>query len=139
MREQESDQSLGQTSQTEQEHSAFGADFPVPYEPQQRTFGKGAARANPQAQPMYPQMRARLRVNALSLTALLVATLGFSLAVAGIVISALVLQAAQGQENRLALGGIGLAGSIVVLLVCVAIFVITVVALALRARRRHFP
>ncbi len=137
MREQEPEQqqAFGQAWQTDQEHRAFGADYPVRYEPEQRAPGEGRAGADAQAQPISPQVGRRVRrVSALGLTAILVAAIGFFLAVAGIVVSALVLQSARGQENRLALGGIGLAGSIAVLLLCVAIFVVAVVALTLRAR-----
>lgn len=133
--EPEQEQAFGQTWQTDQEHRAFGAEYPVRYEPGQQTAGGGSAGASAQAQPISSQMRRAPRVNALGLTAIIVAAIGFFLAVAGIVISALVLQSAHGQESRLALGGIGLGGSIAVLLVCVALFVVAVVALALRARR----
>jgi ferric-dicitrate binding protein FerR (iron transport regulator) len=133
--EPEQEQAFGQTWQTDQEHRAFGAEYPARYEPDQQAVGDGSARASAQDQPISVQMRRVPRVNALGLTTIIVAAIGFFLAVAGIVVSALVLQSARGQESRLALGGIGLGGSIVVLLVCVALFVIAVVALALRARR----
>src|SRR5258708_28412988 len=55
--------------------------------------------------------------------------------VAGIVGSAIVLKYAHGQQEILAGGVIGLVSSIIVLLVCVAIFVIAVVALAIRTGR----
>ena len=70
------------------------------------------------------------------LAVIILSSVGFFLAVAGIVGSAIVLKFANGQQGVLAGGGIGLASSIIVLLICVAIFVTAVVALAIRTSRR---
>src|SRR6266436_2443068 len=66
---------------------------------------------------------------------IILSSIGFFFTVAGIVGSAIVLKYAHGQQEILAGGVIGLVSSIVVLLVCVAIFVIAVVALAIRTGR----
>jgi len=58
----------------------------------------------------------------------------FFLAVAGIVGSSIVLEYVNGQEAILAGGVIGLVSSILGVLVCIGIFVIAVVTLALRVR-----
>jgi hypothetical protein len=72
------------------------------------------------------------------LAASVIASVGFVFTVAGIIGAALALQAAKGQAEALAGGGLGLVGSIGALLACVAIFVICIVTLAVPARRRHW-
>lgn len=89
---------------------------------------------SPEQQPA--QAERRRRGAALSLLAMsILAGVGFSFAVAGIIGAALALQAAKGQAEALAGGGLGLVGSIGALLVCVTIFVLCVVTVALPARR----
>ena len=122
MQEPEQQQPYGREWQSSQVHNEYCADYTGRYEPEQQ-------------QKIYPQDKRSSRGKALGILAIVLASLGFFIAVAGIVISAIVLKYANGQEDRLIGGVIGLVGSIVVLLVCVAIFVIAVIALAIRARR----
>lgn len=90
-------------------------------------------------QLMPAQEERRRRGVALSLLAMSVlASVGFLFTVAGIIGAALALQAAKGQVEALAGGGLGLVGSIGALLACVAIFVICIVTLAVSARRGHW-
>jgi hypothetical protein len=90
---------------------------------------------NPPEQ-QHAQEERRWRGATISLFAVSIqAAIGFLFAVAGIIGAALALQAAKGQAEVLAGGGLGLVGSIGALLVCVAIFVQCVVTVALSARR----
>ena len=123
MQEPEQWQSSGQQGEASQEYGEYRADYPGSYE-----LG--------QQQKIYPQEERGMRGTALVLLAVIIlSSVGFFLTVAGIVGSAIVLKFANGQQAVLAGGGIGLASSIIVMLVCVAIFVIGVVALAVQARR----
>lgn len=87
-------------------------------------------------QLMLAQEERRRRGAAISLLAMSVlASVGFLFTVAGIIGAALALQAAKGQVEALAGGGLGLVGSIGALLACMAIFIICIVTLAVSARR----
>ena len=124
MEEPEQWQPSGQEWQANQEYGQYRADYPGRYESEQ------------QQQKIYPHEERGMRGIALVLLAVIIlSSVGFFLTVAGIVGSAIVLKFANGQQAVLAGGGIGLASSIIVMLVCVAIFVIGVVALAVQARR----
>jgi len=125
MQEPEQRQSSGQQWQASQEYSEYRTEYPGRYESEQQ-------------QKIYPRDQRRLGTT-LGIVAIILSSIGFVLTVAGIVVSALVLKYANGQQTWLAGGAIGLAASIVGLLVCVAIFVIAVVALALRTRRSRRP
>lgn len=107
--------------QASQEYSGYRADYPGGYEPEQQ-------------QKVYPQEERRLGGTVLAIFAIILSSLGFFLTVAGIVGSAIVLKYAHGQQEVLAGGVLGLVSSILVMLLCIAIFVIAVVTLALRAR-----
>jgi len=123
MQEPEQWQPSEQEGQASQEYGQYRADYPGRYESEQQ-------------QKIYPQEARGMQGTALVLLAMIIlSSVGFFLAVAGIVGSAIVLRYANGQQAVLAGGGIGLASSIIVLLVCVAIFVIGVVALAIRTGR----
>jgi len=88
-----------------------------------------------QEQKIYPQKSRWLDGTALAIFAIIFSSIGFFLTVAGIVASAIVLQFGHTQQAILAGGVIGLLSSIGAMLMCIAIFVIAVVTLALRARR----
>ena len=87
-----------------------------------------------QQQKIYPLMEQSLHKVFWIITVIL-SSLGFFFTTAGIVASAIVLKFANEQAGLLAGGIIGLISSIMALLVCVAIFVIAVVALAGRMKR----
>ena len=103
-------------------YSADSVDYSEEYESEQE-------------QKIYPQKSRWLDGTALAIFAIIFSSIGFFLTVAGIVASAIVLQFGHAQQAVLAGGIIGLLSSIGALLMCVAIFVIAVVTLALRARR----
>ncbi len=124
MQEPEQWQPPGQQWQASQEYSENRTDYPGGYESEQQ-------------QKIYPQQERWLDGTALSIFAIIMSSIGFFLTVAGIVGSAIVLKYANGQREILAGGVIGLVSSVLVLLVCVAIFVIAVIALAIRTRRVH--
>ncbi len=88
-----------------------------------------------QEQKIYPQEQRWLNGTALGIFAIILSSIGFFLTVAGIVASAIVLQFGHRLQAVLVGGIIGLLSSIGAMLMCVAIFVISVVVLALRARR----
>lgn len=95
-----------------------------------------ASSHQPEQQEMPAQEERRGRGAAISLlTMSILASVGFLFTVAGIIGATLALQAAKGQAEALAGGGLGLVGSIGALLACVAIFVICIVTLAVSARR----
>ena len=122
MQEPEQWQQSGQEWQANQEYGEYRADYPGKYEPEQQ-------------QKIFPQDEQRLNVTFLGIFAIILSSVGFFLTVAGIVASAIVLKYAHGQQALLAGGVIGLLSSIGAMLMCVAIFVVAVVVLALRARR----
>ena len=83
-----------------------------------------------ESEKIYPQDERVMQGRTLGILAIILSAIGFFPAVAGIVGSALVLEYAKGQAEVLAGGVIGLASSIIVMLVFVAIFVIAVITLA---------
>src|SRR5258708_2021745 len=121
-----------------QQPGEYNADYPGSYASEQQEYIEVVAGDDSQQQQkIYPQQGSSARGKALGIIAIILSSLGFFISVAGIVISALVLKFAHGQEERLTGGVAGLVGSIVVMLVCIAIFVTAVVVLALRGRRRR--
>ena len=127
MQEPEQWQPSGQEWQASQEYDGYRAQYAERDEPEQQ-------------QKLDPLEESRLHSRALALLAIIIlSSIGFFLTVAGIVASAIVLQYASGQQAVLAGGVIGLVGSIGALLMCVAIFVIAVVALARPRAFRRFP
>ena len=98
------------------EYSAYDAGYSASYNSQL------------EQQKIYPQ-EARQGAG-FAILAIVFSSLSFFLTVAGIVGSAIVLQFANGQKAILAGGAIGLATSILVMLICVASFAIAVIALA---------
>jgi hypothetical protein len=89
-----------------------------------------------QQQKVYPQTQ-QSQDKAFWIITVALSSIGFFFTIAGIVASAIVLKYANGQGELLAGGVIGLIGSIMALLVCVTIFVIAVVALAIRIKRER--
>jgi hypothetical protein len=122
MQEPEQWQQPEQQWQTSQDYSADSVNYSAGYESEQE-------------QKIYPQKSRWLDGTALAIFAIIFSSIGFFLTVAGIVASAIVLQFGHGQQVVLAGGIIGLLSSIGAMLMCVAIFVIAVVTLALRSRR----
>ena len=122
MQEPEQWQQSGQEWQASQEYGEYRADYSGKYEPEQK-------------QKIYPQEERWQSSSALGIFAIILSSVGFFLTVAGIVASAIVLKYANGQQALLAGGVIGLLSSIGAMLICIAIFVVSVVVLALRARR----
>jgi hypothetical protein len=122
MQEPEQGQQSGQEWQTSQEYSGDSIHYSEDYESEQK-------------QKIYPQEERWLNGTALGIFAIILSSIGFFLTLAGIVASAIVLQFANGRQVVLVGGVIGLLSSIGAMLVCVAIFVVSVVVLALRARR----
>jgi len=126
MQEPEQWQKPEQQWQSSQEYSegssANSVDYSEEYESEQE-------------QKIYPQKSRWLDGIALAIFAIIFSSIGFFLTVAGIVASAIVLQFGYRQQAVLAGGIIGLLSSIGAMLMCLAIFVIAVVTLALRARR----
>ena len=122
MQEPEQEQQSEQEWQTSQGYSGDSIHFSEDYESEQK-------------QKIYPQEERWLNGTALGIFAIILSSIGFFLTVAGIVASAIVLQFANGRQVVLVGGVIGLLSSIGAMLMCVAIFVIAVVTLALRSRR----
>ena len=110
MQEPEQGQQSGQEWQTGQGYSGDSINYSAGYESEQKIYPHG-------------------------IFAIILSSIGFFLTVAGIVASAIVLQFANGRQVVLVGGVIGLLSSIGAMLMCVAIFVIAVVTLALRTRR----
>ena len=128
MQEPEQWQQSGQEWKASQEGSEYRAGYT-----ENAQYAGGFE--SEQQQKIYPQEERWLNGTAFSIFAIILSSIGFFLAVAGIVGSSIVLEYVNGQQAILAGGVIGLVSSIVVLLVCVAIFVIAVVALAIRTGR----
>ena len=122
MQEPEQGQQSEQEWQVSQGYSGDSTHYSEDYESEQK-------------QKIYPQEERWLNGTTLGIFAIILSSIGFFLTVAGIVASAIVLQFANGRQVVLVGGVIGLLSSIGAMLMCVAIFVISVVVLALRARR----
>jgi hypothetical protein len=99
-------------------------------------YQAGYSRADESQQKIYPQMEQSLH-KVFWIITIPLSSIGFFFTIAGIVASAIVLKYANGQGQLLVGGVIGLISSIMVLLVCIAIFVIAVIALAGRIKRGH--
>jgi len=123
MQDPEQWQQSGQEWQSNQQYGEYHADYAEGYEPEQ------------QQQKIYPPEEQRLNSVALGIFAIILSSIGFFLTVAGIVASAIVLKYANGEQAVLVGGIIGLLSSIGAMLICIAIFVFSVVVLALRTRR----
>src|SRR5215472_5040055 len=109
--------------QTNQDYGQYRTDYTERYEPEQ------------EQQKIYPPEEQRLNSVALGIFAIILSSIGFFLTVAGIVASAIVLKYANGEQAVLVGGIIGLLSSIGAMLICIAIFVFSVVVLSLRTRR----
>ena len=135
MRMQEPEQ--GQPARQEgQELSDLGDAYSGRYDPEaQQEYIEVVAGENEQEQKIYPQEQVSSRRTARSAAAIIFASIGFFLALAGIILSSLAL--ANGQQAMVQAGVIGLVSSIVVMLVCIVTFVIAVVTLVLRLRRER--
>ncbi len=122
-----------QWQQSRQEAGTFDTGYQGKYEPaQQQESIEGIAGDDYQEQKIYPQDQLSWRGKAFGIMMIILSSIGFFPAVAGIVASGLVLKYANGQQVLLAAGVLGLVSTILVMLVCIAIFVIAVVALAIR-------
>jgi hypothetical protein len=122
MQEPEQERQSGQEWQANQEYSGYRADYSGNYQPDQQ-------------QKIYPTEERCLYSKAFWIFSVVLSSIGFFLTVAGIVASAIVLKFANGHAELLAGGVIGLVSSIGAMLICIAIFVIAVVALALAAQK----
>ena len=129
MQEPERRQQSNQEWQTDQSYGGYRAEYQGRYEPEPE-----------QQQKIYPQAETERRGagTLLGIVAILLSSIGFFLAVAGIVGSAIVLQFANGQQTLIVGGAIGLVSSILVLLIFVAIFVVSIIVLANRYAIRRF-
>ena len=118
MQEPERGQQSEQEWQANLPYGEYRAEYPGRYEPEQQ-------------QKIYPQAESAQGGigTILGIVAILLSSIGFFLALAGIVASAIVLKYANGQQVLLAGGVIGLVSSILVVLMFVAIFVFAVIAL----------
>jgi hypothetical protein len=147
MQEPEQQQPLGQEWQASQENQerqqpgAYSAEYTGyagnagRYEPEQQEYSERVAGDTYQQEKIHPQEERRLYATVLGVLSIILSSIGFFLAVAGIVASAIVLKYANGKPELLTGGSIGLGSSIGVVLVCVGIFVTAVIVLALRSRR----
>ncbi len=122
MQEPEQWQQSRQEEHASQQYNEYSENYTDKYEPEQQ-------------QKVYPRREQMLPGTVLRIIAIILSSLGFFLSLAGIIVSAIVLKYAHGHEGWLAGGVVGLVASILVLIICVAIFVIAVVTLALRMRR----
>jgi uncharacterized protein YhaN len=137
MRMQEPEQ-WQQARQEGQEGSDLGAAYSGRYDPKaQQEYIEVVAGDDHQEQKIYPQEQVSSRRNARSTIAIVLSSIGFFLALAGIILSAIALQFANGKQAMLQAGAIGLVSSIVVMLACIAIFVIAVISLVMRLRRER--
>jgi integral membrane sensor domain MASE1 len=119
MQEPEQWQSFEATETTGQEYSAYRAE----------------TGQNAQGQKVYPQETRKSRVSVLNIFTIVISSIGFGPAIIGIVGSGIVLHYRDGSPHLLTAGILGLVGSIVALLLFVAIFVLSVVSAARRAAR----
>ena len=123
-----------QRQQSAQESLAYGTGYTGSYvsedQPEESEVGIGNSY---QGQKLHPGAMLNARGKTFSIITIILSSVVFALMVVGIVASALVLKNADGQPQLLAAGVMGLVSSIVALLASVAIFVLAVVDLAIRA------
>lgn len=137
MRMQEPEQ-WQQARREGQEGSDLGAAYSGRYVPEaQQEYIEVVAGDDEQEQKIYPQEQVSSRRNARSTIAIILSSIGFFLALTGIILSSFALQFANGQQAMLQAGVIGLVSSIVIMLACIAIFVIAVITLVVRLRRER--
>lgn len=137
MQEPEQRQQFGQEWQASQEFDGYHAEYLRYESEQQQEYSAGLAADDYQGQKIYPQKEPRQRGKVLAIIAIVVSSLGFFITLAGIIISGIALRYANGQEEKIVRGVIGLVGSLLVMFVCVAIFVVAVITLSIRAMRRR--
>jgi hypothetical protein len=92
-----------------------------------------------QEQKIYPQEERGPRISVIGIFSIILSAIGFGPAIIGIVGSSIVLKYAQEAHYLLTGGILGLVGSIIALLLFVAIFVLSIVSVArsaVRYRRR---
>ena len=121
MQEPEQRQQSGSEWQASQEYGEYQAGYSREDEARQQ-------------QKIYPQIE-QSQQKAFWIVTVILSSIGFAFTTAGIVASAIVLKYANEQGELLTGGIMGLISSIMALLVCVAIFVIAVIALAGRVKR----
>ncbi len=127
-----------QARQEGQEGSDLGAAYSGRYDPEaQQEYIEVVAGGDYQEQKIYPQEQVSSQRNARSAIGIMLSSIGFFLALAGIILSAFALQFANGKLAMLQAGVIGLVSSIVVMLTCIAVFVVAVVTLVMRLRRER--
>jgi uncharacterized iron-regulated membrane protein len=124
MQELDQQAPFGPEWQASQEYSGYRGDSSGSYESERQ-------------QKIYPAEQRHLSSKALWVVAIVLSSTGFFLTVAGIVGSAIVLQYANGRAEVVVGGLIGLLSSIGAMLVCIAIFVMAVVTLALATQRKR--
>lgn len=118
-------QEFEQEEQGQAGQSAYQADYMGDYKAEQ--------------QKIHPYEGQR-QSNALHIVAIVLSSIGFAFSIMGVVGSSLVLQWAQSgvfPTEFTVGGGLGLASSIVAMLIFIAIFVVAIISLALRAVRRR--
>jgi len=108
--------------ESSQSYGEYRADYSGRFEPEQQ-------------QKIYPQEERSSIGIVFSMVTTLLSSIGFFLAVAGIVAAGLVLKYANGQPELVAAGVIGLVSSLILLLLLIAIFVLAVIDLAIRSGR----
>ncbi|HLI69307.1 MAG TPA: hypothetical protein VKV19_06070 [Ktedonobacteraceae bacterium] len=118
-------QEFEQEAQGQSGQSAYRADYTESYEAGQQKI-----------QPFEGQRQS----NAMHIVAIVLSSIGFAFSIMGVVGSSIVLQWAQSGvfPTEFTVGGkLGLASSIVAMLIFIAIFVVAIISLALRAIRRR--
>ena len=132
MQMQEPEQRQWQAGQANEnyhtEYSAYESE-------QQSAYEAGLAVNDYQEQKIYPQAKQGQRGKLFAILGVIFSSTGFFLTLAGIIISAFILQFADGRHVWLVGGGIGLAVSILLMLVSIAIWIFSIVWLALHSER----
>jgi hypothetical protein len=133
MQEPQPQRQGGQEAQAKQDPDFASAAYAGSFDAEQPEYIEVVAQEDDRQQKIYPRTRHTGRGNIPGLVAIVLSSLGFCVAIAGIIVSAIVLR--YGHAAMRVGGALGLAGSILGLLVCIAVFVISVIFLTLRARR----
>jgi hypothetical protein len=100
-------------------------------------YRAGSGRYEREQQKIYPQAEQEPSGRVPAIVTFILSAIGLLPAIVGIVASGIVLYYADGQHFMLVGGIMGLIGSILTLLVMIALFVINIVALALSELRRR--
>ena len=87
-----------------------------------------------QEQKIHPQGEMRSQLGAMPIAGIVFSALGFCVSIGGILLAAIILKYSPGSESKVS-GGLAIAGSVLLLLGCITVFIVSIIVLAVRYNR----